>query len=92
MPDITAPGAFDEILKFDPLFDIVIHTASLFLCSAVSDNLKDFLEPAVKGTEEILKSIKAHAPGVKRVVLTSSYAAVLDFASGDNRKLYTNAD
>ena len=92
VPDITAPGAFDEVLKFDPPFDIVIHTASPFLYCAVSDNLKDFLEPAVKGTEEVLKSIKAHAPGVKRVVLTSSCAAVLDFAAGDNRKVYTNAD
>ena len=53
------------MLKFDPPFDIVIHTASPFLYCAVSDNLKDFLEPAVKGTEEVLKSIKAHAPGVK---------------------------
>ena len=39
-----------------------------------------------------MKSIKAHAAGVKRVVLTSNCAAVLDFAAGDNRKVYTNAD
>lgn len=31
--DITAPGAFDEVVKSDPPFDTVIHTASPFLCN-----------------------------------------------------------
>lgn len=44
------------------------------------------------GTEEILKSIKAYAPSVNRVVLTSSCAAVLDFKAGDNGKDYTEKD
>ena len=92
VPDITAPGAFDDAVKSDPPFDVVIHTASPFLFSAASDNLKDFMIPAKHGTEEILKSIKAHAPGVKRVVMTSSCAAVLDFAAGDNGKRYTADD
>ena len=92
VPDITAPHAFDTVIQSQPPFDAVIHTASPFLYSVVSDNLKDFLEPAVKGTEEILKSIHSHAPGVKRVVLTSSCAAVLDFNAGDNGKVYTEAD
>ena len=48
--------------------------------------------PARKGTEEILKAVKANAPEVKRVVLTSSMAAVVDFAAGDNGKRYTADD
>ena len=92
VPDITAPNSFDSVVQSQPPFDAVIHTASPYLYSAVSDNLKDFIEPAVKGTEEILKSIKSRAPGVKRVVLTSSCAAVLDFDAGNNGKIYTEAD
>ena len=43
----------------------------------VQDPVKDFLDPAIKGTTGLLKSIKENAPTVKRVVLTSSSAAVL---------------
>lgn len=35
------------------------------------------MDPAIKGTTGILKSIHAHAPSVKRVVITSSSAAIL---------------
>lgn len=40
--------------------------------------MKDFLDPAIKGTTGILKSIKAYAPSVKRVVVTSSFAAIVN--------------
>lgn len=40
--------------------------------------MKDFLDPAIKGTTGILKAIKAHAPTVKRVVITSSFAAIVN--------------
>lgn len=35
------------------------------------------MDPAIKGTTGILKAIKAHAPTVKRVVITSSFAAIV---------------
>lgn len=38
--------------------------------------MKDFLEPAITGTTSILQAIKKSAPSVKRVVITSSFAAV----------------
>ena len=110
VPDITTPGAFDEVVQSTPSFDTVIHTASPFLCNClclrsrektdefadrvISSNL-EFLDPAVKGTSEILKSIKAHAPTVKRVVITSSCAAVVDFAANPTaspQKIYTSED
>lgn len=56
---------------------------------------QEFIDPAVKGTLEILRSIKAHAPSVKRVVVTSSMAAVVDFAANPTaapQKVYTEAD
>lgn len=58
-------------------FDYVIHTASPYNFN-VGDPVKDFLDPAIKGTTGILKSIKAYAPSVKRVVITSSSAAIIN--------------
>lgn len=92
VPDITTPGAFNEVIKADPPIDVVLHQASPFLFKVTDDNERDFLVPAVKGTEEILKAIKAYAPSVRRVVLTSSCAAVLDWKAGDDGKIYTEED
>ena len=94
VPDITAPNAFHEALsKTDVPFDTVIHTASPFLYKAVSDN-REFLNPAVRGTTEILESVKAVAPDVKRVIVTSSFASVGDLANVDamRGKNYTEED
>ncbi|KAK4208534.1 putative NADPH-dependent methylglyoxal reductase [Rhypophila decipiens] len=75
--NIADDGAFDEAVKSDPPFDYVIHTASPYKLHW-DDPIRDCLDPAVKGTTGILKSIKAYAPSVKRVVITSSSAAVLN--------------
>ncbi|KAL2217995.1 ketoreductase [Thermoascus aurantiacus ATCC 26904] len=75
--DIAKEGAFDEAVKSDPPFEFVIHTASPFHFN-VQDPVKDFLDPAIKGTTGILKAIKAYAPTVKRVVVTSSFAAIIN--------------
>lgn len=55
----------------------------------------EFLDPAIKGTLEILKAVKDGASSVKRVVVTSSCAAVIDFdapAVREPRKVYTEED
>ena len=93
VPDITSPGAFDEVVKSNPPFDLVIHTASPFLYRVISSN-REFLDPAIKGTLEVLKSVKKNAPSVKRVVITSSCAAVVDFSAPPTvpRKVYTEED
>ncbi|KAH0551576.1 hypothetical protein GP486_007205 [Trichoglossum hirsutum] len=92
VPDITSAGAFNEAVISTPPFDIVIHTASPFLYKAANDNL-DFLKPAVHGTTEILKATKSFAPEVKRVIVTSSFAAVLDpNLSEDAGVTYTSDD
>ncbi|TGO57759.1 hypothetical protein BCON_0062g00290 [Botryotinia convoluta] len=79
VPDITAPGAFDEVVKSDPSFDVVIHTASPFLYKVITNN-REFLDPAIRGTMGVLESVKTNAPEVKRVVVTSSCAAIINFA------------
>ncbi|KAI0172965.1 ketoreductase [Hypoxylon sp. FL1284] len=77
LEDIAKDGAIDAALEAEPPFDYVVHTASPYHLD-VQDPVKDFLDPAIKGTTGILKSVKAHAPSVKRVVYTSSSAAVLN--------------
>lgn len=92
VPDITAPGAFDKALQSDPPFDVVLHTASPFLYK-VAGNPADFLDPAIKGTTEILEGVKRVAKDVKRVIITSSFAAVGAFGLRDDKnKVYTEAD
>jgi len=75
--DIAQEGAFEDAVKSDPPFDAVLHTASPFHFN-VTDPKKDLLDPAINGTTGILKSIKAHAPSVKRVAVTSSFAAIVN--------------
>ncbi|KAG9094180.1 methylglyoxal reductase (NADPH-dependent) gre2 [Ceratobasidium sp. 370] len=81
VPDITVSGAFDEVLK-QSSFDAVLHTSSPFAFE-VNDVTKDLLLPAINGTTEILKAAKAHAPTVKRVVVTSSFVSIVDGSKGD---------
>ncbi|CAE6339702.1 unnamed protein product [Rhizoctonia solani] len=79
--DITVSGAFDEVLK-SHTFDVVLHTSSPFVFT-INDVKKDLLDPAVLGTTEILKAIKANAPTVKHVVVTSSFASIVDLSKGN---------
>lgn len=81
MEDIAQPDAFSEAVKSDPPFEAVIHTASPFHYN-VTDVQKQLLDPAIIGTTGILKSIKKSAPTVKRVVITSSFAAIMDSPKG----------
>ncbi|KAM5343721.1 hypothetical protein ACJ41O_012258 [Fusarium nematophilum] len=80
VPDIAREGAFDGAVQSQPPFEYVIHTASPFP-DAFEDPIKGVLDPAVKGTTGILGAIRDHAPKVKRVVLTSSFAAIVNTAS-----------
>ncbi|BGP27383.1 hypothetical protein JCM10295v2_006351 [Rhodotorula toruloides] len=71
--DIEASGAFDKAVKG---VDAVVHTASPFHFN-VTDPYKDLINPAVQGTLNALRSA-AKEPKVKRVVITSSFAAVVN--------------
>ncbi|RAL16171.1 SDR family oxidoreductase [Aspergillus homomorphus CBS 101889] len=89
VPDIAVPGAFDSAVR-----DVsgVIHTASPFFL-AVTDNEADLLQPAIQGTLNLLNAIAAHGPTVSRVVVTSSFAAILDLMKGLRPGYrYTEAD
>ncbi|PSK36521.1 hypothetical protein C7M61_003994 [Candidozyma pseudohaemuli] len=73
--DIEKEGAFDEFVKKHPEATVFLHTASPFHFNAVNIE-NDLLLPAVNGTKNALKSIQKNGSGIKRVVITSSYAAI----------------
>ena len=54
--------------------ELVFHTASPFITN-VKDAQKELIEPAVNGTANVLNTANA-TPSVKRVVVTSSCAAI----------------
>ncbi|CAG9990536.1 unnamed protein product [Clonostachys byssicola] len=78
--DIAQRDAFNAVVRSNPDLDYVIHTASPFLAK-FEDPVLDVLEPAINGTVGILKAIDEYAPRVKRVVITSSFAAIVNTES-----------
>ena len=73
----------DEAGSFDPATagcDYVIHSASPYVLT-VNDPQQDLVDPAVQGTLSVLASARS-AGTVKRVVVTSSFAAVTDEPQG----------
>ncbi|RFU34183.1 hypothetical protein B7463_g2155, partial [Scytalidium lignicola] len=90
--DIAQEGAFDEVVKSDPPFEAVIHTASPYHYKTTEPR-KDLLEPAILGTVGILKAIKAGASSVKTVVITSSFVSVVNNKrSISSDYIYTDED
>ncbi|OAA41362.1 NAD(P)-binding domain protein [Metarhizium rileyi] len=76
--DIAKENAFDEVVK-KPGIEVVMHTASPFHYKW-TDAQTELLDPALNGTRGILNAVKRSAPSVKRVIVTSSFASVLDEA------------
>lgn len=69
--DLLTEGAYKEAMKN---CELVYHTASPFTTD-VKDPQKELIEPAVNGTANVLNTAK-EIPSVKRVVVTSSCAAI----------------
>lgn len=83
--DLLAQGAFDAAVLG---CDAVLHTASPYVLDA-KDPQKDLVEPAVNGTHNVLTAC-LKSPSVKRVIVTSSMAAITDEPEGDH--VLTEAD
>jgi len=71
--ELLKEGSFEEAVKGCAY---VIHTASPYKID-VKNPQTDLVDPAVKGTLNVLRSCK-NISSVKRVVLTSSFAAISD--------------
>lgn len=69
--DLLNEGSYDEAMKG---CQVVFHTASPFVRN-VKDPQKDLVDPAKKGTKNVLESAN-RTPSVERVVVTSSCAAI----------------
>ena len=69
--DLLSPGAYTDAIKD---CELVFHLASPFILD-VKDPQKDLIDPALLGTSNVLASVN-QTPTVKRVVLTSSCAAI----------------
>lgn len=69
--DLLTEGAYAESMEG---CEVVFHTASPFT-SDVNDPQKELIDPAVKGTANVLEQAN-QIESVKRVVLTSSCAAI----------------
>ena len=75
--DVAAEGAFDEAVK--GVYGI-LHLASPFTYD-VANTEEELLKPAINGTLSVLKSALKEA-SIRRVVITSSVAAVINFSLG----------
>jgi len=71
--DLTQAGSFDTAIAG---CDYVIHVASPYLLETKNPQ-QEMVDPAVNGTLDVLRAC-ARTPSVKRVVLTSSLAAITD--------------
>lgn len=69
--DLLQEGSYDEAMKG---CEVVYHTASPFSLN-VKDPQNDLVDPAKKGTRNVLESAN-RTESVKRVVVTSSCAAI----------------
>jgi dihydroflavonol-4-reductase len=83
--DLTHLGSFDTPAAG---CEVVIHTASPYVLT-VNDPLTELIGPALNGTRNVLAAC-AKTSTVKRVVLTSSMAAVTD--EPDSTRTLTEAD
>jgi len=75
--DLNQPGSFDPVMNG---VEHVIHTASPYVVS-VDDPQRDLVDPSLNGTRSVLGSAAASG-SVRRIVVTSSFAAVTDEPEG----------
>jgi len=84
--DLLKEGSFDDVVKGA---EWVFHTASPFFLTTTNPQ-KDLVEPALNGTLNVLRAVDK-AGTVKRVVLTSSIAAIATLAKPAEH-VYTEQD
>lgn len=82
VPDITDPEAYTSLFATTrPV--AVLHLASPFgYTLAPADFEREMMQPAVAGTEAVLKAAAQPGSSVRRVVQTNSFAGIYDAALG----------
>lgn len=84
--DMTEAGSFDQALTNHKDIKYLFHTASPFFYDTTEPE-KDLVIPAIKGTENILQSIKKCGEQVEKVIITSSDAAIYSSDDEQNGEL-----
>ncbi len=79
--DLLESGSFDQAMQG---CTVVIHTASPYFLGKPKNPEQELLTPAIEGTRNVLQSVN-RTDGVKRVVLTSSIAAMFGSAAEMSR-------
>ncbi|KAJ2963815.1 hypothetical protein NQZ79_g1291 [Umbelopsis isabellina] len=90
--DLQEEGVFDDAVKGKLAtrdVDAVAHVASPVVFT-VKDPYKDAIDPAVKGTLNLLNSVHKYGKNVKHVVVTSSVATLVE--PRPEGHVYTEAD
>ncbi|CAI7678940.1 unnamed protein product [Penicillium pancosmium] len=72
--DFTKIGVFDSVMEG---IDAVIHVASPFFYNT-TNNEEELILPAINGVKSILTASAKPGTNVKRIVLTSSFASIVD--------------
>lgn len=70
--DLLEEGSFDEAAKG---CEVVFHIASPFKIFGVKKPVKELIEPALQGTENVLSAV-SKSGSVKKVILTSSTVSI----------------
>ena len=83
--DLLSNGAYDRAIEG---CDYVMHTASPYQIN-VKNPQTDLVDPAVNGTETVLESC-LKSSSIKRVIFTSSIAAITD--EPDSTKVFNEKD
>ncbi|OGE54898.1 hypothetical protein PENARI_c005G07060 [Penicillium arizonense] len=87
--DFTKIGVFDSVMDG---IDAVIHVASPFFYDT-TNNEQELVLPAINGVKSILSASAKQGTQIKRVVITSSFAAVVDVNTTPPKGFtYTAAD
>jgi dihydroflavonol-4-reductase len=84
--DLLKPDSLDAAISG---CQYVVHTASPFTIESPKDE-NVLIKPAVEGTLAVMRA--AHKYKVKRVVITSSVAAILGQREENRKEIYTEED
>ncbi|CCH46695.1 hypothetical protein BN7_6292 [Wickerhamomyces ciferrii] len=73
---VNSQDDFDQALSAHSDIKYVFHTASPVFPKNLKDVEKDMIEPAIHGTQNILRSVHKNLPNVEKFIYTSSLAAI----------------
>eukprot|EP00301_Raphidiophrys_heterophryoidea_P018569 c3570_g1_i1.p1 GENE.c3570_g1_i1~~c3570_g1_i1.p1 ORF type:complete len:372 (-),score=109.96 c3570_g1_i1:134-1213(-) len=86
--DLLIENSYDEAFLG---CDAVVHSAAVVEIGTTSNPQRDIVDPSVLGTQNVLKSL-AKASSIKRLVFTSSVAAVHSPIGKRDGYMFTEAD